>query len=1170
MAQIGSQRFSLRGDGPWQGLTTLSKSAPFQFLELEDCYVSKDGSELRMFPGFVCVLDPETPTRSAANDQPFGFIANHVAGRRGFLTATTPYKYEIAVPPERQIIWTRPTTLHCVEMVNHRWQFIGESDFTREPVRRADLTAFVTVVSYDDNGANTELTLDANPLTTAGAFNSLQVNDPITLEGLTGTSSNLLNGKRHVVTVIAANVVTISTNIGAIPAQAGQTGRLDRVTNNAGVGTDVSDDKESLTLWTSVSRGRIDLLDTTVFPAHVANRQRDFGDPTGNLKQGNSNAGTVNGGRSRRRQKPVPFRVVPHVAGNRLIIAAPGYGCVFQAPSVVPPNFDAASESQGVNATCNDVYDMIRCLGVPKAVMWEDPDKAEATSVHVRVEAGPASSAHWGGSDASVSGRNGSYQFKIAYRDDATSEQGLTSEPIKITTGVVSAFEGINLFIYFPGYLVHECLALTVDLYRTQKDGTEFFFDRTITLTGVDAGLGQLAAGSKYGLTPASGTTEFFLHAIFRPSYITDALLATRRTLSSAIPETIEQMPMGCKAARTIRGFTMLGGALGNAGARREMMKGTLTLRYSGEAGGVPMSNFNALNFYPDRVGSAYVDDFSNPIAGSFEGAEEDFGCAAKNIPPAYAGQLIASATLWPFPRKVVRLGKIENTDVGWDGTINPFFNSGRIPDVRYRIVDSPIVPETNLTDTDPQLVTAYIMLPRSRVQISEPDNPGVVDQNVTLLANEQDNDIEAIGDANGQAVLCTRERTYRIAFSDSPTAVPPDIVDDKFGCISANSMVSYDKGCAWLSARGPVIMTGGVEWISAPLEKLFIGEQKRYLQQSDGMMRHSWACADSERGLIYFGMFADRATLAGATPITVNYRGTNYNWTSAGSAVEGGVSAADQIRSRFPCDEILVYSYMTNTWSVWRPPLNIGIQWMARGIDGTGTERVGVLFNDRRFFFLDDAYGQGDKECFQQTVTDTGTLATLSIAPTGVRTWVGLKVAIYKNLSTTDGVPTVLKGQTEIISQTAGTITLAKAVAVENGDTILVGVRSMRLRTTFVNLKDTGTSRTKKVGIRHAMLSRSGQGIAGASAVQQAFVKCVVRSEAQEDGIPTAKESTLTRDDDAPEPDWEWIGRDLPDDAAHDSGFTLGAVGGTSHQVELTIMGGAQVALQDLYTEAE
>ena len=94
---------------------------------------------------------------------------------------------------------------------------------------------------------------------------------------------------------------------------------------------------------------------------------------------------------------------------------------------------------------------------------------------------GTSASYSFGGSDASVSARNGTCKFRFAYKDEVTGEVGLLSEPLEIkVTSAIYAFQGVQLLVYFPGYLLHESLALSINVYRTVKDGDTYYFDRTI------------------------------------------------------------------------------------------------------------------------------------------------------------------------------------------------------------------------------------------------------------------------------------------------------------------------------------------------------------------------------------------------------------------------------------------------------------------------------------------------------------------------------------------------------------------------------------------------------------------------------------------------------------------------------------------------------------------
>lgn len=1153
MPQIGASPIPFRGPAGWGGMTTLNKAEPSQFDLLENCYVSGDGSELRTFPGYVCVIDPATTERSAVADTTTGYVATHIDARFPVRTLIASPYYLEATTTSTMKIWTRPTQLHAVEQVRGRWVFVGESDFRREPIYNSGSTAWVRIVSYDDAGGFFTLTLDSAPLTTANTFNALTIGDRIAIEGLVGTSDTDLNNLGHAVTNIVGPVVTLGTASGAITAVTGQAGLISRVTNSNAAGAIISDDVESLTTWTSLARGDVDASVSLVYTAHVANRWRDFGDQGGgaNLKEGNANAATVNGGRSRRRQRSLPYRLSPHIAGNRLILAAPGYGCVFQAPQVTPTNLDDATAANGLSSISNELYDRPQSLGVPKCVVWEDPDKAVATSYHFYSASG--ASMGWGGTNGAMAGRAGTYKFKFAYRNDATGEVGLCSEEISLTTTLTTyAFMGIRFAVYFPGYLMHECLALSVNVYRTAMNGTTFYFDRTVSLETVAINGGGVVSG-KYGLEPYSTTTEYFHHILSPLYYTTDADLILRE---GTVPDTIEQMPMGCKAARTLRGWTLFGGALGNAGTKRELQQGTLTFQYDKVGSGT-----DGVFYQPDEVGSAFTNDYTPPVPGAFRGAETGFGCAANNIPPAYSGQTIVSRTLCPFPRKELILDKLVNTKVGNVGAgVGDW--SGRIPDVRYSVLDTPLVGTVDLTDAAMRVQTSYLKLSRGKLQISEADYPNITPAtNTTVVSSENDDDVEGIGSMGGQAVIGTRSKTYMVGFSQSPVGVPAEVASDRFGCIAANSMVEFDGGCAWLSDRGPCAMMGGVPtWIGEPLERLFIGETSRYLRDSEGMMRHSWACHDAERGLLYFGVFANR--FAGVTgEATVSYRGTSYTWTTAAAHAD-----RDQIQSRFACDEVLVYSYRVGAWSVWRPSSAFGIQWMTRGQDADGNSRVFFLGSDKRLYAMDDTYGNGDKECYQSSISQTGTLTTLNVSETtNAESWVGATVVVYAGgLGTSRAV---LRGVRTISSVGVGTVTLDSSIAVTSGDYIIIGARTMTVRTTFATLKGTATQQANKIGLRYALWSRLSAALP-TSFYQNCFVTAEAKTIELVDRVPTQKTVPMTLGDTSASPSYKWLGYSYPNDTEFTTGLDRGIATGASHQITLTFVGGAQVKLHDLYVE--
>lgn len=1159
MAAIGSSRLSFRAGGPWSGITLLSRTAPGRFALLEDAYVNSDGSEVRMMPGFRCVIDPETATRPTSGNDVLndGYRVTHVDARRTpFIdfAGNAYYQVENPAPDENQLIWVNPGIMHGIEQVEGRWIFFGESDHRREPILDNARVTFVTVTSVSDDGSDITLTVNLQPSTVAGAANSVTVGDRLTLDGITGTLANTLNLKSHVVLSFpTATTIKIDSSSGAAVGATGQAANVARVRSNARNPLGVSDDTpEDLTIWTCLSKGDENAAPVTlVRPAHVANRMPDFGDALNNQKEGNANVATSNQGVSRRRRIGMPFRIVPHVSTNRLIMVAPGCGCVFQAPVIIPPSFTTFDTANGIGEFGNSIYDRPRALGVPKAVCWEDPDKAVATSFHVWAPSapGPGVPDQLFGGSASAS-RQGTYQFKFAYFDEGTGEQGLCSEPITVTSDGSTVRQGFQFFVYFPGYLLHESLATSINVYRTTRGGKTFFFDRTIPMFAArDSFTPTTTKSSRYGLVPNTGSTDFMFHALYQAFFTPDDEL---RKQLNPVPDVLEQMPMGCKAARTIRGFTFFGGALGDSGSQREMVRGSVTFQHD------PASALASLYPNHDEVTMAFTADDAAPVPSSFEGIESWLFTGARNIPSSYSGQTLVGRDLCPTPRKSLDLIKVINTQIGFQPALADNF-LGRLPDIRFLVRDTPIAQTEAMTGSTRRKITAFLKLPRAKLQVSEPDNPNITPATNTItLANELDGDIEGIGDAGGQAVICTQSKTYFLGFSTSPIGGLPDVADERFGCIAPNSMVSFEGGCAWISDRGPVAMIGGrVEWIGEPIAPLFIGETARYERDGGGMMRHSWACHDAERSLLYFGMFSDRnAGTALEVKIPV---GPNKSLLSR----EGlrGSATQDLSWSKFPCDEILVYSYRTGAWSIWKPPQPI--QWMTRGVDAYGINRVFVLFQDRRLCVLDDNWVHGDKEAWRITASVAETTSTIVTALAHVMSWTGLSVAVLR--TKTDGTKSIISRATivgESISSGVTTATLDQPITTKVGDEVIIGMRSMRLRTTTMVSKQSESTRSGPATVCYALDSRDAVNGPGP---YDAFVSARSISSRTVDGVLRNTDQSLNGDDDS---NFTWLGSHQDGDATRDKRLAQGQTIGQGTSIEMTFLGNAQVRLQDIYAE--
>ena len=154
------------------------------------------------------------------------------------------------------------------------------------------------------------------------------------------------------------------------------------------------------------------------YPAWVANRQRDCGDLAATLVEGWVNWRKTAGinshsdrGVSRREQRKLPFRVNPECAEERIILAAPGYGCMFQIPLMIPN--DPNSSGYGVQVSCNSLLDKPRALGVPKARMVE-PNVALGS---------PAFMISTTAASPEFGFAAGTYQISISYEDETTGEE---------------------------------------------------------------------------------------------------------------------------------------------------------------------------------------------------------------------------------------------------------------------------------------------------------------------------------------------------------------------------------------------------------------------------------------------------------------------------------------------------------------------------------------------------------------------------------------------------------------------------------------------------------------------------------------------------------------------------------------------------------------------------
>jgi len=676
--------------------------------------------------------------------------------------------------------------------------------------------------------------------------------------------------------------------------------------------------------------------------------------------------------RPRRRTKPLPFRTVPDIQSDRVVMAAPGFGCALQVPFVIPPR--DTSEIEGVDVPLTPYYCAPRSAGLPKPQIFEAADNAVP----------PYQSGAWLAKqdtpdpDETYTIPEGEYQFVVAIRDDATGDISLPSEIVKVQVSPAVNGHVFTLAIVYPGYQMPEAHATTAMVYATSTDGKIFGF-----------------VGSKR--LPRHGTKMFFQTTAEVPAAPNDPYQlfdsADRTPIYSAVihvdgfsgdsseidldqpPPAIEQMPMGCKAVATVRGFTLYGGVLGDAGKHGELQR----LRISAalwSARSTTSENLRPNEIYirnMDRDTAVLI-----PVAGvSLLGIPSRVVgfWPAGYIPPAYSGQSILFTKFIErssivniteeeeyFVERIFRLDKLMTSrdDTTHSHPFAPnaywwtFFGgigAGSLaigtqqhgyPYARYRMrgARQPTFANVSVLD-ETRDQEAWMMLPRGQLWHSEVGKPTTTPAgNRIHLDIDKSEDVEAIGSARNGFVACTRSNTYAIEFGQSLAGSTPRLISTEFGCIAPNTMVEFDDGTAWISDRGPVALMGGeVAWIGEKVRNRFIGQNARYKRDRAGLMRHAFATHDKDRNLVLFFLYTD---------LTKPFR-----FTTEVSGVEpplgGGTTwdlASDQERSRFPCDEVLVWSYRTNTWSVWRH--RVWMSWAGSVECDDGIERLGILRHHR------------------------------------------------------------------------------------------------------------------------------------------------------------------------------------------------------------------------------
>jgi hypothetical protein len=793
----------------------------------------------------------------------------------------------------------------------------------------------------------------------------------------------------------------------------------------------------------------------------------------------------------------------------------------------------------------NDLHDKPRALGVPKAILVDSTiTPAPVSSPSTWAAQAPYNFNVYGINSPGVGWTPGTYRFAITYYDDFTGEEGLPSEEVSITvpsSGTGGHSYGIQLTYFHPGYLYPEILTLSLNIYFASNTVEPLGFYKRVPLQ-----VGPIStpnASSKYGFTaggsPEATVPQQTLYQTFQlQPPLNSSPYSSARDTSRLAPQSL-QMPKGAECFRVIRGIPLSVGHTGTHG-----LVGELT---GAKSSAILDPSTPVLRTAENEV----IVRFSNSPSVDLVGATLDgpFGLASRVFPPAYEGVGLFSSELYPAPRQLLFVDRVLNCKTH---NTNSVLERHQAYEQRLRM-DESVFDKDKGDAGSPFRQTrnfkqVYLEEPKTQVQVGEPGRPEVaIATAIQIIDPNRDDDGFAIGNLGGQAIICTKEETFSLAWARAPQGNVPQSVTNEHGCVGTNSMTQFDGGLCWLGKRGPCAMMPQFDFVGADLEHDFTGSKRRYLSDSRGFMRHAWSCHDRSRGLVLWGLVTTQATH------TINWHGTAVTFSAA----------PDQAKSRFPCDEVLIWSYRAQAFSRWRPPSGMEIFWMRPVKDKNGDERLSFLAADNRIYAFDEEWNDTNRSLFQSSITGIGNASTVlttvsSFAVDGnggatargtgdnlVR--VGMSVLIF------DSEGQVVAKTTVAAATAPNTITLTAASSWGFGATLEIGHRSdLRVVTTFAG-DSADNLEVESVQARYAL---AGEGLRAWAQVQ------VNKSDLRD-----ASQTT----DYSQEPSvWKKLG--IAEDTLYGARRTLaeGRTVAPEIAVDVTFTGGAQVRLTDLAVDVK
>ena len=1253
---MGSRLLSLKGPAGWGGVTRrqVNDRGQRSFLKLENCYVTADGQELRTFPGYGTFIDLNAANNANGYDQLVPDAVRPVV--RHTQPNLSPQAYDDR--PREQAVYatSQSQTLYCRAKVSSVFAFeqigneifvMGESRFRESPIYNSsrEQLAITNLVLLNPASTGDRIGVRLSDQTTysttdAGAGgNSIKVGDVVYIEELTSSDAAVqavidadLVGKMHEVHAVAGNQNLSFTTLQSVAlasgaAQPACTGTIYRIRNNRSDNyptvaqqpycanlDDRPDDPEALTVWRVIDP--VNMLGFSAvnpkfydneypcYPAWVANRLRDFGDgntaPSHLCTEGLLLAGDSDSparGVSRREQRRLPYRPCVEPALDRIILAAPQYGCMFQVPARVPIDgsmWTSPTDSNfGVPTRHNYIYDKPRALGIPKPRIVANPlellDKSPVvlgSSPHdVSINYLRSTPTTTGNQvSPSMGAEAGEYTMAVAWYDAGTGDEGLASESIKLK--MPTEAETPNGFVYsiivnymHPGYHMPEAMPFLLNVYIAPPGKTALSYYGTFDMQAdrwVSAdNEGRLSAHFGFKFADPDDAQAYFsgfpLPLPANSNDLSPMLDPQRQAPQSA------SMPRGSEACKYIRGVLFSGGNMGNTGADRQLWRAKASIYYDHD-GHMDADNVIAIQAHNLTPGTSIT---SPALDGDFHNGH--LGIAGRCFPDAYQGVELVEEGLLPDSSQNVRVDKVINRMCGGrDALYNAPTNLDRTHylerlQLTRSVVDrfrNPGRSPSDDLDIYRSQQDLYYVMPRGQLQIGDPGAPHRSNKAfIKIVDPKRGGDIKAIGQLGGSAIVCTQNETYSYSWYRNVGSDEPNLLSEQFGCIGSNTMVEFDGGLAWLSNRGPVALGASLQHVGADISESFyrpfLNESSEYVRDSQGMMRHSWGVHDEQRGLVMWGLLTRDAK-------------TSIEWEGVPITFDADADLTDEQISRFPCNEVLIWSYRANAFSTWRPPAGLGIYWMRPLRDGEGVVRMCFLAEDKVIYALDDEWGDangvfGTSLDVTAASASDGASTTFTFSSANGTFKDGDTATFKKNFATylragmlvefldSNGnvsSSTTIASITTTSQSAASVVELTAAQTWASGQTVRLGARARTtITTTYVGAETMDTLQVQRVQMRYGI---EGTGHANAK----------VRMFKSETGVGTGEEALSI---DFTEPGThEAIGAAKPNTSVPSEiakvgrrrNFSQGQISGAEVAVQVELTGQAQVRIQDISLE--